>query len=430
LLALGSQDGTVLLWDVRDDVPRHRLSGFTGEVVSLVFHPHRPWLAAGERGGMRMYDVTTGALVLTGDGAPGGFSRDGRVLATSTTTTAAFQDLVVPEEVFRLHGHRTYVTRIVWARSSRRLASLDGAFEVNVWEVRHSRPLARLRAPVGSFGCANAAIALNDQGTRLAYASSGETAKALILDLATGLRGPWSLPTGFDRLACLGRDRFLLVREELDWHSGNRDVANAWPVHSVAYELNETGPRFLRTIRPAAPGDVRRFLNSNLSPSGRFYCWTGPRLPEGARRVEVRDVSTGELVWSLPAPAPRDEASLPWAKLSPDDRHLWVRLVDQHSRRYSLPHDRVGVPEEPPEAWLAGHWRLNREQRPDGGTEALLYPWGKAEPWLRLENDNGSDVGEPAFSPDGRFLAWTDDSGSLSVADLAALKEAVRTFEQ
>jgi hypothetical protein len=68
--------------------------------------------------------------------------------------------------------------------------------------------------------------------------------------------------------------------------------------------------------------------------------------------------------------------------------------------------------------------------RTDGTNEVFLYPSDSSEAWLRLENEDRSVPGAPTFSTDGRFLAWTDDSGTVTVADLAALKEAVQAFEE
>jgi WD40 repeat protein len=406
LLAVGSKDGTVLLWDTVDDVPRYRQSVFAAEVENLLFHPHRRWLAAGARSEMRIWDVVTGTLALRSVGVPWGFSPDGLVLAASTVNEVAFRDLTLPKEMLRLRGHQAFVQKIIWARSAPRLASLDQAFEAHVWEVGHTSPLARLAGPIGSFTVANAAIALSDDGTRLAFASGGESAAATILDLAPWSdgravvefrrRGPWPLPAGYERLACSGGHRFLLVREERVIRPEDRNRPNAWPVRSVAYELTDAGPRFLRVIRPAEPGDVRRFIDSGLTPDGRYYWWAGPRLPESARRVEIRETATGKLVWSLSAPQACDESSLPHCRLSPDGKWAWVRTPDE--RRYELPDDHIGEPEIPPDASIPGHWHVHGKRRTDGQNELFLYPWHSKEPWLRLENEDRSPSGMPAFS--------------------------------
>ena len=37
--------------------------------------------------------------------------------------------------------------------------------------------------------------------------------------------------------------------------------------------------RCLGVVRPAEPGDDRRFFYSQLTPDGRHYLWVGPRFP-------------------------------------------------------------------------------------------------------------------------------------------------------
>jgi hypothetical protein len=83
-----------------------------------------------------------------------------------------------------------------------------------------------------------------------------------------------------------------------------------------------------------------------------------------------------------------------------------------------------------PAAYVPGHWHLIGKRRTDDRNELFLYPWNHKEAWLRLENEDRSPPGAPAFSPDGRFLAWADASGMLTLADLEALKEAIRAFEE
>jgi WD40 repeat protein len=447
LLALGREDGTVLVWDVEGNVPRFYLSSFRSQVENMVFHPHRKWLAAGDLDVLRIWDFATGALVLEGKGVPGGFSRNGLVLAAGAENEIAFHDLVLPRELLRLRGHRTIVQWIVWSRSSRRLASLDGAFEVNVWGVGQSEPLAQVEGAIGSFKASNAAIALDDEGTRLAYVSGGVTAEAVMLELEPRTaqrqghfaparvkprqKGRWPLSPGFNRLVALGKARFLLVREELDVRARDKNVANAWPAQSVAYELTDTGPSRPRIIRRAKPGDVRRFIDSGLTPDGRYYWWAGPRRPEAARRVEVIEVATGRCVWTLTAPAPAGDESRPSVRLSPDGKHAWVVKSNEDYRRYyDLPDDRDGEPDGPPDTYLPGRWHLRWKRNTDDSNEVFLHRWNNSAAWLRLENEDRSAPGIPVFSPDGRYLVWTDSGGTLTVADLVALKETVRAFEQ
>jgi hypothetical protein len=47
-----------------------------------------------------------------------------------------------------------------------------------------------------------------------------------------------------------------------------------------------------------------------------------------------------------------------------------------------------------------------------------------------LTNDDLSRPRVPHFSPDGRILAWGNDDGTITIADLPALEREVRQFEE
>jgi hypothetical protein len=49
---------------------------------------------------------------------------------------------------------------------------------------------------------------------------------------------------------------------------------------------------------------------------------------------------------------------------------------------------------------------------------------------IRFTNDDLSGPRDVRFSPDGRFLAWGGQDGTLSIADLPALEREVRRFEE
>ena len=50
--------------------------------------------------------------------------------------------------------------------------------------------------------------------------------------------------------------------------------------------------------------------------------------------------------------------------------------------------------------------------------------------WLHFVNDDLSNPRDPQFSPDGRFLAWGSEDGTITVADLESLQREVRQFEE
>jgi hypothetical protein len=325
------------------------------------------------------------------------------------------------------------VQLLAWSRNNRHLVSLDSAFRVCVWDRRAGVRVAAFAGPPGDLYAENAAVAISDDGGLAAYASGGDTrAEAVLWDVRAGKAlGRWPLPAGFERMVCTGKGRFLLVREEKQVRPQDAGNRAAWPVQSVAYELTAgSGLRKLGVIRASEASDVRRFLSSGLTPDGRLFWWVGPRKPASARRVEVRAVATGKLLRRLPRPFPATNDSEPSVCLSPDGKQLWVGTL----AGYSLHDLSGGRPPQPsrgppgrmvPGRWAVVHWYA-RGQRP-----ALhLRPWGAERAWLALGNDDLSGPGPPAFSHDGRSLAWGAVDGTVTVADLDALRRAVRAAEE
>jgi hypothetical protein len=97
----------------------------------------------------------------------------------------------------------------------------------------------------------------------------------------------------------------------------------------------------------------------------------------------------------------------PACRLGPDGKQVWVQKGNERYRLYELPDGQTGKPDDPPDASVPGRWYLRGQRTPDYGNVQFLYANGEGEAWLRLENDDGSQLKAPVFSRDGRFLAWT-----------------------
>ncbi len=319
------------------------------------------------------------------------------------------------------------MAKLAWSRDNRRLISLDSRFEVRVWDVERSTSLADLSLLVGGFYAENAAVALSDDGRQMAFASGGEKkAYALIRDLQTGKTlDEWSLPGGFESIACAEGSKFVLVREELDERKEQ--------VQTVALELEAGRPLApARLIRPIQPGDRRRFLHAGLTPDGRYYWWTGPREPTDARRIEVRQVATGQLVFEKSG---LSSAAEPEALLSPDGRHLWVSNGEKIKQDYDLadtspPAEHVlGRPMafSPTSRWLVV------QDVPD---DLRLFPavvlrrLDEEHAWLEIPFDVAGQIDVASFSENGRYLALGHINGQITVVDLPELQHEIAEFEK
>lgn len=432
-IAVGGKDGTVTLRH-RDGTLDHRFAPTSVGVDGLEFTPDGCQLLAGATpaGSMWVWDVSTGTQVLTGRGTPWGFAGESRLFVAGDSTGVAFCELSENAVICRLRGHAAVAVKCAWSEDGTRLATLDSRYEVRVWDARGGREVDRFAAPVGDFFAMNAGIALSADGRLLAYASGGELrAEALVRDVDrhdTVPGGTWTLPGGYEYPVAAG-GRFLFLREEFE---EGRQV-----VRTVVRELEAGRPVTpARVIRPSAVGDRRRFLHAGPTPDGRLYWWAGPREPPQARRVEVREVATGRAVAVVPRPSARlfPEVAV---HLDPAGRLLWLGTIRPHLDVRDLSRaDEPALVAESPVATVttaagddwrvyptrADRWRCTTLDLRDGVT-------GRS--WAELANDDLSRD-EPrtvCFNRDGSRLTWASLSGTVTLADLTALKRAVEEFE-
>jgi serine/threonine protein kinase/WD40 repeat protein len=420
ILAAGSQDGSLQLWQA-DGPLLYRFPAFGEDVRNIFFGgAGRQVLACGRTGNLMIWDVPSGELLLTGNHGPWGLSRDGRRLAMSRSIGAAWGELLTPQVVRQLSAHRAPVERISWCSDNRHFASLDTAFQIHVWDAVRGVSLARFNQPPGPEYWSNVGIALSADAGQVAAAGMRQ---AFVWDVKSGkLLGQWQLPPAFGNLlAATGKDKFLLVREELD----------KW--QTVVYELllGQAAARPLKILRSTVPGEAG-FHAASLTPDGRRYCWIGPRHPAKDCRVEVYETDTGKLVTRVPNPC-KEETGGAGSHLSADGQYLFISSHDNGSRWFDLsknaeaPHLEGISDIAPVSGWVATGFGQD-EVRPVAVLS--LRPGLTDAEWVEFGNSDSSDPKAPAFSPDGGSLAWGSRSGTITVVDLEALRQAVGEFEK
>ena len=199
LLASGSDDGTIKLWDVS---LRRELRTFAGEfsrVVSAAFSADGKMLAGVGNDKIKVWSVETGSELLSithqskvklreagesyvnNDLTSVVFSPDGKTLVTAGGDgKIKFWSIATKAEIKTLSGHSTWLSEAVFSRDGKLLATSSGDKTVAVWEVETGKKLHVLKGHSHYvYG-----LAFNHDGSLLASGSEDKTAR--VWNVTTG----------------------------------------------------------------------------------------------------------------------------------------------------------------------------------------------------------------------------------------------------
>jgi small GTP-binding protein len=141
LLASSSDDETVIIWNPREGTQLRKLAGHTSGVVSVTWLPDGQTLASG--GGdktINVWNASTGDLLYKLEGHTAwvrqlSISPDGNVLASASYDgTIRLWDLNTRTCAAVLEGHGDRVHSAVWSPDGRMLASSSNDFTVRIWD--------------------------------------------------------------------------------------------------------------------------------------------------------------------------------------------------------------------------------------------------------------------------------------------------------
>ncbi len=190
LLASGSSDTSVKLWDVATGSELASLNEHTSAVTSLAFSPDGKLLASGgEDKKIRLWDVNERKAVglLSGhtrDVYSVAFSPDGQLLASSSGGPdwgeVKIWDVLSGELQMTLRGHRARVSSVAFAASGKIIATASWDQTIKLWDYTTGQELRTLRRHTGQVS----AIAFSRDGKSLI--SGGHDGQVLLWDTATG----------------------------------------------------------------------------------------------------------------------------------------------------------------------------------------------------------------------------------------------------
>ena len=381
LLASGSDDRTIKLWDVATRRSLATLRGHTDWVWSVAFSPDGALLASGsEEYRVRLWDLNTGQFLTSLHGHTNrvrsvAFSPDGALLASAgDDQTVRLWDVVARQPLATLEGHTAWVWSVAFSPDGALLASGSQDRTVKLWDVASGECLATLQGHTDQVR----SVAFSPDGATLASGAEDRTVR--LWDAGSRqCRAILRRHTGWVRSVAFSPDGTTLA-------SGSDDrTVKLWDV---------------RTGQPVATlsGHISRVVSVAFSPDSAT-------LASGSddRTVKLWQARTGQPIATLQGQTSRVTRVV----FSPDGAMLASGDEDRSVRLWDIGAGRCL-------ATLQGHTNRVRSLAfsPDGallasGSEdAMIKVWqvGAGRSVTTLYEHTGW-VWALAFSPDGALLA-------------------------
>ncbi len=404
ILASGSKDKTIKLWDVKTGKELRTLKGHSDGVISVSFSPDGHTLASGSKDKtIKLWDVKTGKELRTLKGHSDGvisvsFSPNGHTLASgSKDKTIKLWDVKTGKELRTLSGHSDGVISVSFSPDGKNLASGSKDKTIKLWDVKTGKELRTLSGH--SDGVIS--VSFSPDGHTLASGSSDKTIKL------------WDVKTEQELGTLSGHsDGVISVSFSPDGHtlaSGSSDkTIKLWDV-KTEQELGTLS------------GHSRGVNSVSFSPDGQT-------LASGSfdKTIKLWDVKTGKELRTL-----KGHSSFVFSvSFSPDGQTLASGSDDKTIKLWDV---KTGKELRT----LKGHNNgvISVSFSPDGQTLAsgsddkTIKLWDvKTGKELRTLKGHNNGVISVSFSPDGHTLASGSFDKTIKLWDVKTGKE-LRTLE-
>ena len=426
LLASGSDDGTVRLWDLTTGSSLGSLQGHSNWVRAMAFSPDGKHLASGSNDcTIRLWDPATGASLGTLQGHSDcvtvvAFSPDGRHPASgSDDRTVRLWSLTTGSLLGILQGHSGFVGAVAFSPDGKCLVSGSGDRTVRLWDPISGASLGTLQ---GHSDWVRVVEFLPD-GKHLSSGSNDGTVR--LWDLTTGsLLGILQGHSGWVRTVAFSPDGKLLASGSDDRTVRLWDPTTGAPlvtlkghsdwisvvVFSPDGKLLASGSddRTVRLWNPSFGSSLRTLQGHSSEVRAVAFSPDGKLLASGSddRTVRLWDPTTGASVKTLKGHS--DGATD--VAFSPDGKHFASGSGDCTIRLWTLQgrSSLITATFSPDGKHVASGSKDGKVRRWDPTSGTLLETLQGHSKWIRAV----------AFSPNGKHLASGSDDRTVRLWDL------------
>jgi len=415
LIASGSDDKTIKLWDIETGRQLRTLWGHVDAVWSIAFSPDGKKIISGSSDKtVKVWDVQTGRELesLTGHSKlvkTVAFSPNGRLIVSgSYDKTIKLWDVVGGRELKTFTGHANTVEAVAFSSDAKRIASGSSDNTIKLWDIETGKEVRTLAGNSGSI----LSVAFSPNGKLLGSSGDDKTIKT------------WDAQTGTEIKTLKGHDTRVW---SIAFSPDSKLLASgSWPDQnrmSTGTDLNGT----IKLWDLASGSEVRTLhghsgwiLSVAFSPDGQqIACGSFGARRRGIHRWEV---ATGK---ELPQLSARSTPVLGGA-VSSNGKLIATGSTDNNIYLWGLEGDKEFKTLKGHSQWVyAVAFSPDNKLLASASRDGTIKLWDVETGRVLANLSDGSVIRSIGFSSDGATLVSGDDDNTIKVWDVESRRVLV-----